>query len=403
MQYYPIFLDIKGRPVLVIGGGNIALEKIQNLLKAGAAITVISPEISPSIRRFNRRLTLIEREFEMGDISTAYILIFAATGDSELNSRVSKYCRDQRILCNTVDDPAYCHYIIPALVRRGKLTIAISTSGVSPLLAKTIKNKLKSIIGPEYTVLTRLMARYRQWVKDRYQTFAERLTFWEHFLRSNPLQKIRQGQLPQIESVAQSGHVTFVGAGPGDPGLITLKGMEALQNATVVLLDYLVHPDLLKYCQATAILIRVGKSRGFHSKKQSEINQLLVEYAAAGNSVVRLKGGDPVIFGRLGEEMEVLRSHGIAYSVVPGITSATAAPIYSGIPLTYREVSRSVAFVTASTFTNIDELGDIHIPSCDTIVFMMPLNHLDALVRRVAASNRFHLGTPAAIIANGTT
>lgn len=199
MRYYPVFLDIRNRPVLVIGGGAIALEKIQNLLKAGARITVIAPTILPAIRRFNRRVTLIERPFRRWDLSTRYLLVFAATGESDLNQWVSAACRRKRIWCNTVDDPAYCHYIIPALVRRGPLTIAISTSGVSPLLAKQIKRQLTEWIGPEYTILTRLMQAYRQQVKQRVSGFAGRLVFWSRFFDYDPVSVIKQEGRPHIE------------------------------------------------------------------------------------------------------------------------------------------------------------------------------------------------------------
>lgn len=200
MRYYPVFLDIRNRPVLVIGGGAIALEKIQNLLKAGARITVIAPTILPSIRRFNRRVTLIERSFRRWDLSTRYLLVFAATGESDLNQWVSATCRRKRIWCNTVDDPAYCHYIIPALVRRGPLTIAISTSGVSPLLAKRIKRQLTEWMGPEYTVITRLMQRYRQQVKDRIAGFSGRLVFWSRFFDYDPVRVIKQEGLAHMEA-----------------------------------------------------------------------------------------------------------------------------------------------------------------------------------------------------------
>ncbi len=199
MEYYPLFLDIKARPILIIGGGNIALEKIQNLLKAGAAITVISPEISTSIRRFNRRLTLIERPFEMSDISEKYLLIFAATGESTLNAAVSKECLGRRILCNTVDEPAFCHYIIPAILRRGAITVAVSTSGVSPFMAREIKDRLKQIVGPEYTVLSRILKKYRTSIKARFNSFQERLAFWRVFFDSNPIQMIQDGERIAVE------------------------------------------------------------------------------------------------------------------------------------------------------------------------------------------------------------
>lgn len=200
MQYYPLFLDIKGYPVLVIGGGNIALEKIQNLLKAGAQVTVISPEVTTSIRRFNRRLTLIERPFAMSDISETYQLIFAATGESALNAAVSQECRHRRILCNTVDEPAYCHFIVPAMLRRGAITVAVSTSGVSPFMAREIKDLLKQVVGPEYTILSRILKKYRASIKMRFNSFQTRLAFWRVFFDSNPIEMIRTGRRNTVET-----------------------------------------------------------------------------------------------------------------------------------------------------------------------------------------------------------
>jgi len=196
--------------------------------------------------------------------------------------------------------------------------------------------------------------------------------------------------------------VIFVGAGPGDPGLITISGVEALRSATAVFYDYLIPPVILTWAES-AQKISVGKSRGHHSKRQDEINDLLVTYARQGHRVVRLKGGDPAVFGRLGEEMEYLVRQRIPFRVIPGVSSATAATIYSGIPLTYREVARSVAFVTATTFSTIETLGDIHIPTADTVVFFMPLAHLEALVDRVAQTGTFSRETPAAVVSSGTT
>lgn len=198
------------------------------------------------------------------------------------------------------------------------------------------------------------------------------------------------------------GQVIFVGAGPGDPDLITVAGVNALKSASVVLYDFLVPVAILEFAEKAEKIV-VGKSRGHHSKKQEDINDLLIRYALLGHTVVRLKGGDPSIFGRLGEEMEILSDAKIPFKVVPGVTSGTAAAIYSGIPLTYREMSRSIAFVTASTFSNVDALGDIHIPVADTIVFFMPLAHLDDLTRRIPTVTPFTSATPAAIVSHGTT
>ena len=201
---------------------------------------------------------------------------------------------------------------------------------------------------------------------------------------------------------ADKGFVIVVGAGPGDPDLITVAGVRALEQASVVFYDYLIAPSLLEYAK-NAELILVGKSRGYHSKRQHDINDMLVRYAQEGHKVVRLKGGDPAVFGRLGEELEFLKAHNVSYRVIPGVSSATSATIYAGIPLTYREMARSVAFVTATTFATIDSLGELHIPVADTIVFFMPLAHLEALTDRVANTPGFSVSTPAAVISSGTT
>jgi siroheme synthase-like protein len=191
MRYYPLFLDIKGKDVLVIGGGNIALEKINNLLKAGANITVIAPLIRPSVARFNRRITFFNRKVEDRDILEKYSLVFCATGESALNAHISKLCLEKRILCNTVDDPTWCHFIVPSIFRRGLLTVAISTSGVSPSLAQEIRKQLKYCIGPEVTVLTRWLAGFRLLVQSRIPTLSGRMAFWKRFYEKNPRVTLR--------------------------------------------------------------------------------------------------------------------------------------------------------------------------------------------------------------------
>lgn len=200
MKYYPLFLDLKGKECLVIGGGNVALEKITTLLKSGANITVVAVEILPSIRRFSRRINFIQREFQLTDISEKYLLVFAATGDHQLNQTVSHYCAQRRILCNTVDDPKNCHFIVPAIFRKGELTIAVSTSGASPMLAKWIKGKLSRHFGWEYAALTRLMKDLRQDVFRRFGTQETRLHFWKSFFALNPLKLIQNRKLQKLKN-----------------------------------------------------------------------------------------------------------------------------------------------------------------------------------------------------------
>lgn len=199
MDYYPLFLDIKNKPVLVVGGGPIALEKIVNLLKAGAAITVVAPDIVPSIRRFSKRVVLVEREFVVSDITTNWLLVYGATGDSKLNATISKICLEKRILCNTVDDPQYCHFIVPSIFRRGKLTVAISTAGVSPSLAKDIKSQLRVVFGPDYVKLTRWLVAFRERLKVALPNINDRKCFWEGFYRMKPLQIIQNRGIKSLD------------------------------------------------------------------------------------------------------------------------------------------------------------------------------------------------------------
>ena len=203
MDYYPIFVDLKNKPVLIIGGGNIALEKIMNLLKSGPKITVIAPWIHPRILKFNKRIQCINRPFEPSDIIPHYLLVFGATGDSQLNQTISALCRQHRILCNTVDDPKYCHFIVPSLLRRGKLTVAISTAGVSPSLAKAVKDKLKQCLGCEYTVFSRWLVSFRQHVIATIPTLAGRMRFWKSFYQRDPLWHLRMGGVQRLITLSK--------------------------------------------------------------------------------------------------------------------------------------------------------------------------------------------------------
>lgn len=202
MQYYPLFIDLKGQPVLVVGAGNIAYEKVQNLLKAGAVLTLVAPWVHPSLERFSKRITFVRRCFEPSDISTRYRLVFGATGDSALNETISRLCLEQHILCNAVDDPKHCHFIVPSILRRGFLTVAISTSGVSPTLAIQLKQSLKKWIGPEYTMLTKWLATFRYKVIDRIASLEGRKRFWGRFYQKQPLTTLKEQGLTQLSKQA---------------------------------------------------------------------------------------------------------------------------------------------------------------------------------------------------------
>ena len=318
---HPIFLDLAGQPVVVIGGGTVAERKIETLLESGARITVVSPEATNLIaaRAEEGRITLRRRRYRTGDLA-GFRLAYAATSDPEVNRAVRDEAQDSGIWLNAIDQPALCDFITPAIVRRGELTLAISTNGRCPALARRIREDLERRYGPEYTEEVERLG----WIRD--------------------CEKAEAGTAAPAD-VPAPGMVYLVGAGPGDPELLTLKGQRLLARADTIVYDALVDPRVLDVCQPSAARVYVGKRRGCHSRPQEEINALLIAEARAGRTVVRLKGGDPFIFGRGGEEATALVDAGIRFEVVPGVSAGTAVPASAGIPLTHRGVTAEVVFL----------------------------------------------------------
>ena len=357
MQNYPIFIDLNKQACLVVGAGQIALRKIRLMQSAGAKITVIAPEADAElIDEFGDSIHYIARAFSADDIGT-YRLITAATNDRAVNQLVSELAQLSNIPVNVVDQPELCSFITPSIIDRSPVLIAISTGGAAPVLARALRSKIESLVPATYGVLAATMNFYRDAVKKRFSKESQRRQFWEEVVnggvaehvfagRQSAAQALLEKQLAQPSTLPKMGEVSLVGGGPGDPDLLTFRALRLMQAADVVLYDRLISPQILDLCRRDAQRLYVGKRRSEHAVPQGEINQLLVDLALQGKKVVRLKGGDPFIFGRGGEEIELLAQAGVPFQIVPGITAASGCSTYAGIPLTHRDHAQSCLFVT---------------------------------------------------------
>jgi uroporphyrin-III C-methyltransferase/precorrin-2 dehydrogenase/sirohydrochlorin ferrochelatase len=414
MNYLPIFIDIKQQPCLVIGGGDIALRKINLLLKANAAITCVSKECCDGIEKLvkDNKITRIEKAFEATDINTQ-VLIVSATDDSNLNAQVSALAKTANILVNVVDSPDLCSFVMPSIVDRSPIVIAISSAGKAPVLARLIRAKLESTIPHAYGKLADLAGNFRDQVKAKFNNIEDRRYFWEKTFSGIVAEKVFSGKVDEAKADLQAqldgstdsgvGEVYLVGGGPGDPDLLTFKALRLMQQADVILYDRLVSDGVMELVRRDAELIYVGKERDNHAVPQGDINQLLVDLAKQGRRVCRLKGGDPFIFGRGGEEIETLAENNIPFQVVPGITAASGCSTYSGIPLTHRDYSQSCRFVTGHL-----KDGSMNLPwdelavEQQTIVFYMALVGSKHLSEQLIAHG-MRGDMPVALIEKGTT
>ncbi|HEX2239703.1 MAG TPA: uroporphyrinogen-III C-methyltransferase, partial [Actinomycetota bacterium] len=371
---YPIALELEGRACVVIGGGEVAEQKVFGLLAAAARVTVIAPEFTAALETAAERgeIELRHRAYEHGDLD-GFFLAIAATDEPATNRRIFEEANERGVLLNAVDDVANCHFALPSVVRRGDFVVAISTGGKAPALAKRLRRELSDQFGDEYGELVEILGAARmEALPHRTVDFATWANRWQIALDQQLLDLVRRGRSAEAQAVVRRildgddvppkprfrdrtrsassplssrGRVAIVGAGPGDPGLITLRGKELLDAADVVVYDRLVHPSLV----AGKPGVFVGKRRGGRQASQEQINAVLVDLARRGNVVVRLKGGDPFVFGRGSEEAEALADAGIAFEVVPAPTSAIAALAYAGIPVTDRRYSSSVAFIAGQS------------------------------------------------------
>ncbi len=406
---YPVMLEVGGRPCVVIGGGTIGEGKARGLLSAGARVTVIDPKPTSGLEDLaaTDAVTLVRRSYQRGDLKGVFVAI-AATDDGATNAEIFIEAEAERVLLNAVDDSQYCHFAVPSIIRRGDFLVSLSTGGKSPALAKSLRKKLSREFGEEYAILVDLLAEVREAAlavrEVDFDTWAGR---WEAALEHDLITMVRDGRHQDVKDTvwrhlnsergASVGHVWIVGAGPGDPQLITVKGREALDRADVVVYDRLVDPSLVEGKEA----IYAGKTPGDHSAPQEEINFTLIRLAQQGRKVVRLKGGDPFVFGRGSEEAEALAAAEIGFTVVPAPTSAIAALAAAGIPVTDRRFSSSVAIVTGHCGGPRPVDWRALAGSVETIVVLMGLSNLDFITEELMAGG-LSAEMPAAIIENGT-
>jgi uroporphyrin-III C-methyltransferase/precorrin-2 dehydrogenase/sirohydrochlorin ferrochelatase len=416
MDYLPIFLKVEDRKCLVVGGGKVAARKVTLLHRAGARITVVSPVVCEEVRALLGQgvITHVAREFQDEDLDNC-VLAIAATDEKTVNRRVSELADAQRIPVNAVDSPDLCSFIMPSIIDRSPVQIAVSTGGASPVLARLLRTRLESFIPAAYGRLARLVDDYREHVKQRFKVPDQRRYFWENILQGRVAELLFAGHEEKARSALQEaiddtdahyndpGEVYLVGAGPGDPDLITFRALRLMQQADVVVYDRLVSEPVLDMVRRDAEMIYAGKARDQHTLSQESINQLLVRLAKEGKRVLRLKGGDPFIFGRGGEEIETLAAEGIPFQVVPGITAASGCASYAGIPLTHRDYAQSCTFVTGHLKDgSVDLDWEKLAKPAQTIVFYMGLHSIPAISRELIAHGLPET-TPVALVQQGTT
>jgi uroporphyrin-III C-methyltransferase/precorrin-2 dehydrogenase/sirohydrochlorin ferrochelatase len=424
MRYFPLFADMRGRRVLVVGGGEVAERKARLLLETGARVDLVarcltgwlSSRASPRPvgdlgHRGGGELRLLACTFEPRHVDGA-VLVVAATSDAALNARVAAAADARNVLVNVVDDLQNSSFIVPAIVDRSPLVVAISSGGVAPVLARLMRERLEAMLEPSLGRLATLLERWRERIRRALPDLAARRRLYEVALRGEVGDRARSNRPEEAERALArllahagapgTGSVLLVGAGPGDPGLLTLNALRALQSADVILHDRLVSGEVLALARRDAQCICVGKTAGAPSVPQQRIHALMLEHSTAGRRVVRLKGGDPFVFGRGGEELEFLARHGIPFEVVPGITAALACAAYSGVPLTHREHAQSVRFVTAHGLESLDSQDWASLAAeRQTLAFYMGVGTLGGVRDRLLAHGR-DPATPVAIVENGS-
>jgi len=413
METLPIFVKLAGRPCVVIGGGEVAARKVALLRECGARVTIVAPKLGATLASLaaGGEVTHRAARFAESDLGGA-ALVIAATGDRAVNADVSRCAQAHNLPVNVVDDPELCSFIFPSIVDRSPVIIAASTGGASPVLARLLRARLEALIPAAYGELARLAQRFRARVARAVPPEGRR-SFWERVLQGPIAELVLTGRVGQAEVELEAqlegahatqalGEVYLVGAGPGNPDLLTFAALRLMQQADVVLYDNLVSPPILALTRRDAERIYVGKRRAYHAMRQEQINARMIELARAGKRVLRLKGGDPYIFGRGGEEIESLAAAGVRFEVVPGITAAAGVAAYAGIPLTHRDYAHSCVLVTGHLKDGTMDL-DWHglARPKQTLVIYMGLLGLDALCRQLIAHG-MPADMPAAVVQQAT-
>lgn len=415
MDYLPIFLDLKKQTCLVVGGGSVATRKTKLLLKAQAKVTIVSPELTDAL---NALVQQGEVSWTRSLFTPAHIsdqrLVIAATDDEKVNQSVHDVAQKKNILTNLTDNPDDSDFIFASVLDRSPIIVAVSSGGESPVLARNLRARLETLIPPGYSKLGELMGKYRYAVKQKFGELRQRRQFWDNVLSGSVADHVLAGREAVAEQILQqqlaneakridTGEVFLVGAGPGDPELLTFKALRLMQQADIVFYDRLVSKEILALVRKEAELVYVGKQRAWHAVRQEEINNLLLKHAQQGKRVLRLKGGDPFIFGRGGEEIDTLAEHNIPFQVVPGITAASGCASYAGIPLTHRDYAQSCIFVTGQLKEGELNLNwPVLVKPRQTVVVYMGLAGLPQLSQQLQ-QHGMPADMPAALVQQGTT
>lgn len=414
MEYLPIFLNICGQQCLVVGGGAVAARKVALLCRAGAIVKVVALELHEQLRELAKQEAIIVQQIDFSGIEIkGYRLVIAATNNRCLNEQVYQMAKAHGILVNVADCPQLCDFILPSIVDRSPVVVAVSSGGTSPVLARLLRARLETLIPQSYARLAQFAARYRSRVKQHITEARVRRVFWEKVLQGSIAERIFAGQEAEAECALETalaadgepsqGEVYLVGAGPGDPDLLTFRALRLMQQADVVFYDRLVSSEIIDLVRREAERIYVGKKRAWHAVRQEEINAMLIGYAQEGKRVLRLKGGDPFIFGRGGEEIAMLAAEKIPFQVVPGITAASGCACYAGIPLTHRDYAHACIFVTGQLKEGRLNLNwQSLVQPQQTIVVYMGLAGLEILCQELIAHGMPSL-MPAALVQQGTT
>ena len=416
MDYFPLFLDARQLNVLIVGAGEVAARKLELIMKTPATITVVAPWVCDTVKQLaqNKKVTLIERVFENSDL-THKDMVFIATDKGDVNQHIHDLARASKVLVNVVDNTPLCQFITPSIVDRSPIVIAMSSGGVAPVLLRYLRQKLETVLPANLSRLGAFSEKFREKVKQTLNGVTARRYFWEDVLDGDIAEMVEKGQDKKADEAFElalqaaaedkkvEGQVYLVGAGPGDPDLLTFRALRLMQKADVVVYDRLVSPQILELVRRDAEKIYVGKAKSNHTLPQDDINQLMVDEAKKGNRVVRLKGGDPFIFGRGGEEIQTLIQHGIDFQVVPGITAASGASSYAGIPLTHRDHAQSVVFATGHLKNGTIDLNWPALAQKNqTAVFYMGLTGLPIICKQLIAHG-LAPSTPIALVQSATT